>query len=270
MQKMASRVLEQQTAIQVVLNDDRKHHHLIPTWQDVDVLESLEAALGPLADFTDMLSAENFVTVSTILPVVHHLLKKEVLNVDDESDDDTTLTKDIKVRILEYMENKYSDTVVCKILNFATFVDPHFITEYIPTEIEVAVVKDTLAKEGTEVKLSSVEIQVQNDVSGDDTPPPKRKKLGSWLKSVRQEQESVRSPEQAVQDETEQYCKIIKPDADSNPLQWWQQHQTAYPTMAKLAKKYLCPCASSCSSERLFSTCGHVASTKRSLLKPEN
>ena len=34
-----------------------------------------------------MLSAENFVTVSTILPVVHHILKKEVLNVDDESDD---------------------------------------------------------------------------------------------------------------------------------------------------------------------------------------
>ena len=42
MQKMASRVL---------------------SWQDVDVLELLEAALGPLADFTDMLSAENFVTV---------------------------------------------------------------------------------------------------------------------------------------------------------------------------------------------------------------
>ena len=155
MQKMASRVLEQQKAIQVVLNDDRKHHHLIPTWQDVDVLESLEAALGPLADFTDMLSAEN------LLPVVHHVLKKEVLNVDDESDDDTTLTKDIKVRILEYTENKYSDSEVCKILNLATFVDPRFIAEYIPTEIEVAVVKDTLAKEGTEVKLSSAEIQVR-------------------------------------------------------------------------------------------------------------
>ena len=101
----------------------------------------------------------------------------------------------------------------------STFVEPRFITEYIPTEIEVAVVKDTLAKEETEIKLSSTEIQVENDVSGDDAPLPKRKKLGSWLKSARQEQESVRSPEQAVKDEIEQYCKIIKPDADSNPLQ---------------------------------------------------
>ena len=141
----------------------------------------------------------------TILPVVHHVLKKEVLNLND---DDTMLTKDIKVRILEYMENKYSDSEVCKLLNLATFVDPRFIIEYIPTEIEVAVVKDTLAKEGTEIKLSSTEIQVENDVSGDDAPLPKRKKLGSWLKSARQEQESVRSPEQAVKDEIEQYCKI--------------------------------------------------------------
>ena len=166
------------------------------------------------------------------------------------------------------MINKYSDSEVCKLLNLATFVDPRFITGYIPTEIEVTVVKDTLAKEGTEIKLSSTEIQVENDVSGDDAPLPKRKKLGSWLKSARQERESVCSPEQAVKDEIEQYCKIIKPDADSNPLQWWQQHQTAYPTVAKLAKKYLSPCASSCASERLFSTCGNAATT-RSLLKPE-
>ena len=32
--------------------------HLVPTWQDLDVLESLNAALNPLSDFTDMLSAE--------------------------------------------------------------------------------------------------------------------------------------------------------------------------------------------------------------------
>jgi len=37
------------------LNDNHKHCHLIPACQDVDVLDSLEAALGPLADFTDIL-----------------------------------------------------------------------------------------------------------------------------------------------------------------------------------------------------------------------
>jgi len=30
---------------------------------------------------------------------------------------------------------------------------------------------------------------------------------------------------------------------------WWQPHETAYPTLAKLAKKYLSPYTSSCASE---------------------
>jgi len=45
----------------------------------------------------------------------------------------------------------------CKLLNLATFVDPNFITKCIPTRIEFAKVKDTLGREGTEIKLSSAE-----------------------------------------------------------------------------------------------------------------
>ena len=88
-QKMVSRVLEQESAIRKVLSGDRKKSHLIPTWQDVDVLESIQAALGPLSDFTDMLSAENFVTASSILPVLH-ILQHQVLA---EAESDTQLTK---------------------------------------------------------------------------------------------------------------------------------------------------------------------------------
>ena len=46
--------------------------------------------------------------------------------------------------------------------------------------------------------LSNTEVQVENDVSRDDASPPKGKKLGNWLESARQEQESGSLPEQAV------------------------------------------------------------------------
>lgn len=272
MQKMVSRILEQQKAIHKALQDDRKHRHLLPTWQDIEVLESLEAALGTLSGFTDMLSAENFVTVSAILPVIHHILKNDVLEV---ADDDTQLTKDIKTRILGYLEQKYDDFEVCELLNAATFLDPRFVTEYIPTSVEVAATKDRLAREGTELRSATLSVhsdqteqQENDDTSGE--PPPKKRKLGSWLKAARREQESssTKSPEELMMDEIEIYSKITKPDADSNPLDWWKVHGSSYPTLAKLAKKYLCICASSCASERLFSTSGHVASKKRNLLKP--
>ena len=54
-QKMLERILEQEAAIRQVLSGDRKTAHLIPKWQDVEVMESVQAAIGPLADFTDML-----------------------------------------------------------------------------------------------------------------------------------------------------------------------------------------------------------------------
>ena len=98
-QKMIGRVLEQEKAIRKVLGGDRKTSHLVPTWQDLDVLESLNAALNPLSDFTDMLSAENYVSVSAVLPVLK-ILHTNVCNL---SDDDTNLTSDIKCKVLDYV-----------------------------------------------------------------------------------------------------------------------------------------------------------------------
>ena len=80
--------------------------------------------------------------------MIHHILRKEVLSI---GDDDTQLTKAIKTRILRYLEQKYTDAEICELLNLATFLDPRFITEYVPTMIEVSVTKDRLAREGTEI-----------------------------------------------------------------------------------------------------------------------
>lgn len=52
-QKMIQRVLEQEKAITQVLAADKKSRHLVPTWQDIDVLESVNKALSPLQEFTD-------------------------------------------------------------------------------------------------------------------------------------------------------------------------------------------------------------------------
>ena len=39
-----------------------------------------------------------------------------------------------------------------------------------------------------------------------------------------------------MKDEIKQYSKIVKLNADSNPLDWWKIYESAYPTLAKLAK----------------------------------
>ncbi len=44
---------------------------LVPSWQDLDVLESINQALQPLQEFTDALSGESYVSVSYVKPVLH-------------------------------------------------------------------------------------------------------------------------------------------------------------------------------------------------------
>ncbi|KAK0147407.1 Zinc finger BED domain-containing protein 1 [Merluccius polli] len=118
-QKMIGRVLEQSKAVCQVLSEDRKTRHLVPTWQDTDVLESVNNALGPLQEFTDALSGEDYVSVSYLKPVLH-LLKTATLA---ETDQDTNLTKDIKSRALHYIEEKYSDPVTQELLDITSFLD---------------------------------------------------------------------------------------------------------------------------------------------------
>ena len=103
---MVCRVLEQQQAIRQVLSGDQKTSHLVPTWQDVEALESVQAAIGPLTSFTDMLSGEEQVTLSAVRAGLH-IFRTEVLA---DSLGDIMLTIDMKSSILDYMESKYSDS----------------------------------------------------------------------------------------------------------------------------------------------------------------
>ncbi len=75
---MVKRILQQEQAIRSVLSADRKTTHLIPTWQDIDVLQSIDAALNPLASLTDLLSGETYVTISAVLPLLH-LIEHDLL-----------------------------------------------------------------------------------------------------------------------------------------------------------------------------------------------
>ncbi|CAF4128237.1 unnamed protein product [Rotaria sordida] len=57
---------------------------------------------------------------------------------------------------------------------------------------------------------------------------------------------------------------------NENPLEWWNANKTKFPTLSKLAFKYLCITGTSAPSERMFSTTGHLTSDRRLRLTPEN
>ncbi|XP_040278097.1 E3 SUMO-protein ligase ZBED1-like [Bufo bufo] len=276
-QQMIQRLLEQEKAISQVLKADRKTRHLVPTWQDIDVLESMNKTLSPLLEFTDALSGEEYVSVSTVKPVLH-LLNTTVLPLADD-DIDTELTKDMKTAILKYLNEKYSDVATDDLLDMASLVDPRFRSSYIADDrrefiftkaaAEIQALLETQAVSATE---SSSPSHTSTGAAGEAQREPKRSKrsLGSFLKNASaQPGPAALTDREAIKIELKSYLQALDVEGEADPLEWWRLHQANFPRVASLAKKYLCIPATSAPSERAFSTSGNIVTCHRSALKPE-
>jgi hypothetical protein len=73
-----------------------------------------------------------------------------------------------------------------------------------------------------------------------------------------------RNPESRVKKELE-FLLTINASATVDILAWWKMREKEFPLLAVTAKKIFCSCATSVTSERIFSLSGHIVSKKRSL-----
>ncbi|KAL3976330.1 CD59 antigen [Sarotherodon galilaeus] len=269
-QQMIQRVLEQEKAISQVLKADRKTRHLVPTWQDIDVLESVNKTLNPLIEFTDALSGEEYVSVSYVKPVLH-LLNNTVLPLADE---DTELTKDMKSAILKYLNEKYSDPATDDLLDMASFVDPRFRSSYIADDRREFILTKAAAEIQSLLEMQAVSESPPSHTStaGEAQKEPKRSKrsLGSFFKKASsQPGPAALTDREVIEIELKSYLQVLDVDGEADPLDWWRLHQANFPRVASLARKYLCIPATSAPSERAFSTSGNIVTCQRSALKPE-
>lgn len=265
-QTMIQRVLEQERAISHVLKDDKKSRHLVPSWQDLDVLEAVNKALGPLQDFTDALLGERYVSVSYLKPVLK-LFNASILA---EEENDTRLTKDVKRHILADLNEKYSDPLVDDLLDMASLLDPRFRTKYVDEEKVERVLSRAVEEIVSLMKTQQEVVQgaagSEAEAEPDDPPKAKRKKtLASFFKR----QGGAMTEEESVRKELTVYLQTTEVDSDVDPLDWWKGHQTNFPHVAKLARHYLCIPATSAPSERAFSTDGNMVPCHRAALKPD-
>ena len=72
------------------------------------------------------------------------------------------------------------------------------------------------------------------------------------------------------QSNNDTYMAMERLRRKDNPLDWWRQHETHLPRLARLAKKYLSVPSTSVPSERVFSKAGQLVSARRAKLNPKN
>ena len=257
---MIKRILEQERAIRRVLSEDRKVSHLVLKWQDIDVLTSVHSALEPLADLTDVLSGDTYVTVSSVKPTISF-----IANASKATHDDTNLTAELKAKVQANFETRYTSETAQTILNTATWLDPRYKTEYLTEEDR--------RNASQNIKGEMMGIDVESDAL-DNTPdstdnasynqPPaakKKKSLAKLLGEMKKTEADPATPATRlahIELEMSRYLGTPSIALDADPLQWWSMHAAGYPRI----------CGTSSSSERLFSVAGNIITAKRSLLKP--
>lgn len=265
---MVKRILEQESAVRAVLSADRKVSHLVPSWQDMEVLQSINSALSPLSSLTDILSGETYVTVSAVLPMLQ-LIESSILK---EKDDDTQLTKDLKIRVITDLRNRYpASNEIHKILQLATFFDPRFKSKSF-SESDLEDMKERIVLEIIAVPPATAQPS-EPSCSSTEPPPAKRKKsLGSFF--LKHENQPVPSSTAALsagdqcRKEIEDYLQAPKLDFEEDPLLWWKGASLKLPILSGRAKKYLCVCATSSPSERVFSCSGNIVTPLRASMNP--
>lgn len=251
--QMTERVLEQERALSKVLSSDKKTRPLVPTWQDIEVLEAIKKALKPLQDFTDALSGEEYVTLSYIRPVLH-LFNNSLLAPEAG---DTELYNSIKSCIVDYLNTKYADPSTSDLLDIASLLDPRFKARYISGEkldalkhkviTEAESLPSDQARCLSELPDPPVTEPADRGEAAVAVPPTakKKKSLASFFEHSTPTTSTTRTQKDAVETELLSYLLSVCVESDADPLKWWRNHEANFPALSCLAKKYLCVPATS-------------------------
>ncbi|XP_075712391.1 E3 SUMO-protein ligase ZBED1-like [Rhinoderma darwinii] len=197
----------------------------------------------------------------------------------------------MKQRVRNDMKKRYENENLQLILNIATYLDPRFKESFVSMEKDV---KEELLQRASNVSLpegAEPEHQSQKEFSEEEHDAmgqvakkkktdlesllssiitEKRGSAGSSAGTTESEASSDKTSAEKLSSEFMLYSQMKEISPEEDPLAWWQRHATSLPNLAHFAKAYLCVPASSCASERVFSTSGLICSPRRMRLTEDH
>ena len=181
------------------------------------------------------------------------------------------------------LSERYKDSDVLELMNKAAFLDPRFKTvAHLPASTVEDITMSIQREMVNVLQQDSPEDQSSESITievNEQSPPPTKKKKIHLLKKLLGDKFGAPSGisatgsvslEDHAQAELARYKAEPQSPLDHCPLQWWRDHQTVYPLLSRLTRKYLCLPSTSVPSESLFSTAGIIVNEKRAALDPHN
>ena len=276
---------------------------------DISLAEELVVVLTPLQTATKLLCDESMQTVSVILPLQHQLLTfMQQKDGDSEfiKNVKAAITNDLSGRYQGIKSNLTLSALIDPRFKLAPFLtDDERLDAYHQLTVEAVSIKNNrpvVVKQepgvATEPPLPILPalptMQIQSVAEEPPNFDPVSPSGSPTKKKIKEEQaeasdtlkhtamsalfgdvyitnvEPPKSKQELVESEVSQFKREPPINANESPLMWWKTHSDKYPTLALVAKKYLCIPATSVPSERVFSNAGDIVTAQRSCLKPKH
>uniref|UniRef100_A0A671UN90 HAT C-terminal dimerisation domain-containing protein n=2 Tax=Sparus aurata TaxID=8175 RepID=A0A671UN90_SPAAU len=278
---MVTRLLEQRWPLTATLSDPtvtpRGKQHLDLKPDQWALLEELAKALQAFESATVYLSGETYVTVSALPPLVRGLQKSTQTTYETApvqafqaaASQETTACWSREVTV----KDDSPDTQI-----IAAALDPRFRKlKFLTPEERFSVQSkvQSLASQSMQEETAKKQCATENEESITCFKRTSNGSLDSLFgcdSSTDSDSETAEqyAQNQAITNEVLMYFGEHPLSKTENPLSWWKSNEAKYPSLASLARSFLCIPATSTPSERLFSAAGNITSKKRASLIPEH
>ena len=257
---MIERLLEQRWAIYAVIHDDKftkpNDRYLDLKTHQWEILQQMVAVLKPLQVATTALCEEQNISVSLVYPVINGLVRKHLV----VKEEDLTAVKNFKETVQKELKHRFNhdnpDPTSAPVI--AAALDPCYHQLKLLTSPQRLNVYEDLKERIKNILDTNAETPLEE-------PVPKRPKKETAMSFPLSETTAVDDL-----DEVEGYLKEQPLSPDKNGLEWWENNQDRFPTVAEVVKQYFTIPATSVPSERIFSTAGLIVNQQQSSLKPVN
>ncbi len=244
-------------------------------------------ALKPFEEATREVSAEKHISISKVIPLVSLLLRATAASERQGCS--------FAAELAQQCQRRFRGVETIHSLAASTFLDMRFKHLAFRDKDHVEAVKKRLLSEMQDVHLATSElaaapleatstsvlrsVSVPTASSASSVTPPMTphtasatSRGGIWedfdIQVISAQQQQLGSSDSII--EMRRYAEEKVVPRNQDPLVWWRNHEQTFPTLSKLAKKYLGITASSVPSERIFSKAGELISQRRNRLKGKN
>lgn len=264
-----------------MLVENSSNHHLSFDGADWAMVDALIEVLQPFQVVANMITSCRYPTISMVRPVLHMLLNT-TLKVKEGDLKEISMTKEVISKVLS---STYSQTQeISTFLNIATFLDPRykrlpFLSSQERSQVESNVIEE--AKAILEKQIAEQPSLDDFSVMSDEPPTKKQTTLtqhpGSSatqdnpLAAIFCQSDTDQSQEELhaqVVEELSNYKSQRILGLNEDPLLWWSNHVSLFPTLPKVLQKYWCVPATSVPCHRLFSSSGTILCGKRNRIAP--